>query len=119
MKSIKLTLALMLVALFVSAQPQLQFENTTYDFGNIKEEGGKVTGRFIFTNTGTSNLILKSVRPGCGCTAANYTTDSVAPGEKGFIDATFDPYNRPGGFTKNIRVTTMSRNSTTTKCRRQ
>ena len=96
----------MLVALFVSAQPQLQFENTTYDFGNIKEEGGKVTGRFIFTNTGTSNLILKSVRPGCGCTAANYTTDSVAPGEKGFIDATFDPYNRPGGFTKNIRVTT-------------
>lgn len=106
MKSIKLTLSLIIAVIFATAQPQLHFENSTYDFGTIKEDGGKVTGRFIFTNTGNANLILKSVRPGCGCTAANYTTDSVAPGQKGFIDATFDPYNRPGGFTKNIRITT-------------
>ena len=88
------------------AQPEIKFENTTYDFGKIKEEGGKVTGKFIFTNVGDQPLELTNVRPGCGCTAANYTKGAIAPGEKGFIEATYNPYNRPGNFNKNIRVTT-------------
>ena len=88
------------------AQPEIKFENTTYDFGKIKEEGGKVTGRFTFTNIGDEPLELTNVRPGCGCTAANYTKGAIAPGEQGFIEATYNPYNRPGVFNKNIRVTT-------------
>ncbi len=88
------------------AQPKIQFDQTTYDFGKIKEEGGKVTGRFEFTNVGDSDLVLTNVRPGCGCTAANYSKDPVAPGQRGFIEATYNPYNRPGAFNKNIRVTT-------------
>ena len=88
------------------AQPKIQFDKTTYDFGKIKEEGGKVTGRFEFTNVGDSDLVLTNVRPGCGCTAANYSHDAVAPGQRGFIEATYNPYNRPGAFNKNIRVTT-------------
>jgi hypothetical protein len=93
-------------ALALFAQPAIQFENTTIDFGNIKEEGGKVTGRFEFTNTGNQDLLLTGVKPGCGCTAADYTKTAVAPGQKGYIDATYNPYNRPGNFNKNIRVTT-------------
>lgn len=89
--------------------PKIQFDNTTYDFGTIHEEGGKVTGRFEFTNVGDSALVLTNVRPGCGCTAANYSHDPVAPGQRGFIEATYNPYNRPGGFNKNIRVTTNER----------
>ncbi len=88
------------------AQPEIKFENTTYDFGKIKEEGGKVTGKFIFTNVGNEPLELTNVRPGCGCTAANYTKGAIAPGEQGYIEATYNPYNRPGAFNKNIRVTT-------------
>lgn len=105
----KLGLSVLMVVAFVVcclAQPKIQFEQTTYDFGKIREEGGKVTGRFEFTNVGTEDLVLTNVRPGCGCTAANYSHDPVAPGQKGFIEATYNPYNRPGGFTKNIRVTT-------------
>jgi hypothetical protein len=88
------------------AQPVIQFEKTTHDFGNVKEEGGKITGKFEFTNTGDRDLILTSVKPGCGCTAADYTKTPVTPGGKGFINATYDPYNRPGSFNKNIKVTT-------------
>lgn len=89
------------------AQPKLEFASNYYDYGEIKEENGKVTGKFIFTNVGDSNLIITSVKPGCGCTAANYTKTPVAPQEQGFIEATYDPYNRaPGPFTKNIRVYT-------------
>ncbi|HPE39695.1 MAG TPA: DUF1573 domain-containing protein [Bacteroidales bacterium] len=106
MKKINLSFLLVLFASVVLAQPQIKFDNTTYDFGTIKEEKGKVTGRFEFTNTGDQDLMIVKVQPGCGCTAANYTRTAVPPGGRGFIDATYDPYGRPGNFHKNIRVTT-------------
>lgn len=106
MKKLSLFLLAVVVSLICVAQPEIKFENTTYDFGKIKEEGGKVTGRFIFTNVGNEPLELTNVRPGCGCTAANYSKGAIAPGEQGYIEATYNPYNRPGAFNKNIRVTT-------------
>ncbi len=106
MKRIGLSLLMVVAFVYAFAQPKIQFDQTTYDFGRIREEGGKVTGRFEFTNVGDSDLVLTNVRPGCGCTAANYSHDPVAPGQRGFIEATYNPYNRPGAFNKNIRVTT-------------
>lgn len=106
MKKISLSLLLVVAFVFAFAQPKIKFASTTYDFGKIHEEGGKVTGKFEFTNVGDSDLVLTNVRPGCGCTAANYTRDAIAPGQKGYIEATYNPYNRPGAFNKNIRVTT-------------
>lgn len=106
MKKIVLTLISAVIAVCGFAQPKIQFDKTTYDFGQIHEEGGKVTARFNFTNVGNEDLVLKSVRPGCGCTAANYTKTAVAPGQSGFIDATYNPSGRPGSFNKNIKVTT-------------
>jgi hypothetical protein len=106
MKKLSLLFVAVMSAIFCIAQPEIKFENTTYDFGKIKEEGGKVTGKFVFTNVGNEPLQLTNVRPGCGCTAANYTKDPIAPGEQGYIEATYNPYNRPGAFNKNIRVTT-------------
>lgn len=106
MKKLSLLLVAVVTCIFCMAQPEIKFESTTYDFGKIKEEGGKVTGKFVFTNVGNEPLELTNVRPGCGCTAANYSKGAIAPGEKGFIEATYNPYNRPGAFNKNIRVTT-------------
>ncbi len=106
MKKLSLLLLAVVTSMLCIAQPEIKFENTTYDFGKIKEEGGKVTGKFVFTNVGNQPLELTNVRPGCGCTAANYTKGAIAPGEKGYIEATYNPYNRPGAFNKNIRVTT-------------
>ncbi len=104
----KIGLLTLLFSLFVTAfsQPKIQFDKTIHDFGNVKEEGGKVTGRFEFTNVGDSALILVTVKPNCGCTAANYTKTLVAPGEKGFIEAVYDPNGRPGPISKSIAVTT-------------
>lgn len=106
MKRFNLSFLFVIFAIVGMAQPQIKFNNTTYDFGQIKEVDGKVTGRFEFTNIGNADLLLVKVAPGCGCTAANYTREAVPPGGKGFIDATYDPYNRPGAFHKNIRITT-------------
>lgn len=106
MKKLTLLLALLVSFCMMNAQPEIKFDSQTYDFGKIKEEGGKVTGRFEFTNVGNQDLILVNVKPGCGCTAANYSKEPIAPGKKGYIEATYNPYNRPGAFNKNIRVTT-------------
>ncbi|MCL2435967.1 MAG: DUF1573 domain-containing protein [Lentimicrobiaceae bacterium] len=106
MKKQLLCFVMFLSAFALFAQPVIKFDSTTIDFGSIKEEGGKASGKFEFTNTGDQDLLLTSVKPGCGCTAADYTRTPIAPGGRGFITATYDPYNRPGGFNKNIKVTT-------------
>lgn len=83
---------------------QINFEETTYDFGNIKEDGGKVTHEFIFTNKGKSPLKITSARAECGCTRPEYPKGEIAPGEKGIISVTYNPLGRPGGFTKVVTV---------------
>lgn len=106
MKKLVLSLTMIAAVFIALAQPQIEFDKKTHEFGDVREEGGKITARFTFKNTGDSDLILTKVKPGCGCTAANYTHEPVHPGETGFIDATYDPWNRPGVFNKNIKVST-------------
>lgn len=106
MKKFGFTLWIVLLGVISFAQPKIQFDQTTYDFGTIKEEEGKKTGRFEFTNVGDSALVLSKVQPGCGCTAANYTKTPIEPGARGFIDATYNASGRPGPFNKSIKVFT-------------
>lgn len=106
MKKFSLLVLLMVVFVLCNAQPEIKFDQTTYNFGAIHEEAGKVIGRFEFTNIGDSALVLTKVRPGCGCTPASYTREPVAPGGRGYIDISYNPYNRPGGFNKVVRITT-------------
>ncbi len=86
--------------------PKIEFESKTHNFGAIKEDGGSVTHRFTFTNTGDAPLTITSVRPSCGCTSPKWSRTPVKPGETGTIGATFNPRGRPGSFKKSINVTT-------------
>lgn len=93
--------------------PVMEFVSTTHDFGNLDESGGKCTHSFEFINKGTTPIILKDVRSSCGCTAPSWSRAPIAPGEKGFIKATFNPKNRPGSFNKSITVTANTNPKTT------
>ncbi len=85
--------------------PKIQFEEKSHDFGEITE-GTYATFVFNFTNVGDKPLLLKDVRPSCGCTASEWTREPVMPGEKGMIKAVFNS-NGYGGreFFKSITVT--------------
>ncbi|MBN1187663.1 MAG: DUF1573 domain-containing protein [Bacteroidales bacterium] len=85
--------------------PNISFNELSHDFGKIKEEGGTVTHKFEFTNTGASPLIIQGVKASCGCTTPDWTKVPVKPGEKGFVSATYNPLHRPGNFNKSITVT--------------
>lgn len=100
----------MMVALVASVQAadkskgRIKFEKTTYDFGYIKEDGGKVTHEFTFVNEGEEPLKITSARAECGCTQPEYSKEEVPPGGKGVIKVTYNPLGRPGGFTKVVTV---------------
>jgi len=106
MKKILFTTVLTVLVFLSFSQPKIQFDKTTYDFGNVPQDGGPVTGRFEFTNIGDSALILTQVKPGCGCTVPTYLKDPVPPGGRGYIDAKYTTTNKAGSFQKGITVTT-------------
>jgi len=91
-------------------EPKIVFDKTVHDFGEIKEDGGKVTHRFHFTNQGGDPLIVNRVDASCGCTTPSWTGKPVMPGSKGFISATFDPRRRPGPFNKTVIVRSNASN---------
>ena len=73
-----------------------------FDFGEI-EKGVPVTHSFEFANTGDAPLIISNVKTSCGCTASNYSKDAIAPGETGFIEATYNAA-KEGTFNKSLNV---------------
>jgi len=92
--------------LYAQKKAVIKFDKLEHDFGKIKEEAGKVKCRFTFTNQGDDTLKIINVKPGCGCTTADWTKTGILPKKTGFVDAEYDPNQRPGAFNKGIAVTT-------------
>lgn len=115
MKKLLLSLAIFFfVGLVAQAQPELKFTATTHDFGVITEKGGKVKHRFEFTNTGDEPLVISNVQASCGCTTPEWTKTPVPPKGKGYVDAQYDPLNRPGSFNKSLTINSNAFPSTAT-----
>lgn len=73
-----------------------------HDFGELKQ--GKPTSFvFKFKNIAPDTILLQTVRTTCGCTAARYTEEPIAPGAVGEIAVEYDAYQR-GAFSKKIKV---------------
>lgn len=91
---------------FAREKSKVKFKETVYDFGTVKEDGGRITHEFTFVNEGPGNLLILDAKADCGCTVPQFSDAPVAPGKEGKIKVTFNPLGRPGGFTKVIRVKT-------------
>ncbi|MBI9068223.1 MAG: DUF1573 domain-containing protein [Salinivirgaceae bacterium] len=115
MKKLVSILLFAIIGLSLSAQqmgPNLSWDSSTHDFGEINEADGKVTHKFTFTNTGNEPLVLTNVRPSCGCTSSDYTKEPIIPGSKGYVSATYNPARRPGKFSKSITITSNTEPAT-------
>lgn len=84
----------------------ITFEATVIDFGNVVE-GTEQVRTFKFTNTGTSPLIISSIKGQCGCTtiADSWPKGPIAPGATGEFQVKYDTNSRVGQFDKKIIVT--------------
>ena len=88
----------------------IQWLDSSIDFGSAKM-GEMVNIIFRCRNTGSKPLYLYEVRPGCGCTVADYTKTPIAPGKEGEINAQFDTKkSHPGVVHKTIYVSANNSN---------
>ena len=105
MKKIAFFLFAILISAFsANAQPSIQFDDNSHNFGEILEENGPVKFKFEFTNLGTAPLIVNNVKASCGCTTPGWTKEPVLPGKRGYIEAQYNPLNRPGSFRKSLTI---------------
>lgn len=93
------------------AQPVMQFETSTHQFGNITE-GEIPTFDFVVKNTGTDSLRIIQVVPSCGCTEPQWSKKPIAPNESAVISIGYNSTGRSGVFHKGIQVIANSNPST-------
>ena len=100
------SLLLFFVLTSFSQKPNISFEESEHNFGDIEEKGGKVSHKFMFTNNGKNPLRILSVKPSCGCTTPDWTKDEIKPGNQDYIIAEYNPKGRPGVFRKSLSIVT-------------
>ncbi|MBD5369726.1 MAG: DUF1573 domain-containing protein [Bacteroides sp.] len=93
-----------IVAAGVAADKKTQLVESVYDFGVIRETDGKITGHAHIVNISDAPTYIRDVRPSCGCTGAEYSTEPIAPGDTAEISFTYDPVGRPGTINKTVKV---------------
>ena len=109
MKHIFFILFVLFVALDAEAQvPSKVFipVERVHNFGKILEKNGKVSNTFYFKNIGKKPIVIGNISTWCGCTTYSYTKTPIKPGGKGMVKVTYNPYNRPGFFSKEVVVIT-------------
>ena len=83
----------------------IKFDEEVYDFGSVLE-GEKVNYTFVFTNKGTETILIKNVRPTCGCTVTGKYDSEVKPGNKGKINVQLNTKGFDGKVNKVITIST-------------
>ena len=92
--------------------PIIDFNERVYDFGEVTE-GKKVEYTFKILNKGKSDLLIRSVKASCGCTAANPTSNVVKPGTDTDLKVVFDSNGKLGLQNKTITIISNDPNSAT------
>ncbi len=100
------TLLTLLLTLALGAS--FEFDKTIHDFGKISQEDGPVSCTFTVKNTGDEPLTIFAVVSSCGCTGAEWTRESIAPGESGEVSATYTNDEGPYPFDKILTVYTSA-----------
>jgi hypothetical protein len=84
--------------------PKLVVPEKVLDKGTVAK-GDIVEANFKLVNEGSDTLLVKAVRPTCGCTVADYDREIAAGGE-GWLKAKLDTSDFSGPLSKSILIMT-------------
>lgn len=70
---------------------EIAVDRDTHDFGEIPQSGGIVQTNFMVSNTGSETLEIGKLSTSCGCTTAEISSKSIAPGGEATLAVYFDP----------------------------
>ncbi|MFN3781447.1 MAG: DUF1573 domain-containing protein [Candidatus Kapaibacteriota bacterium] len=105
MKRFHLVALLVLIPIFVSAQPKLEIVGgDSYDWGTVKPTQDPLKAKIKIKNAGTELLKITEVKPGCGCTTAPLDKNELKPGEEASLDVTLRIAGYSGNVVKSIRI---------------
>jgi hypothetical protein len=110
LKNAAMVIAACLLALPVGAQeggaagPRMVVPQKIKDMGTVAQ-GEVVEVDFEILNEGNLPLLVKAVRPTCGCTVADYDKE-IAAGESGAVKAKLDTKDFSGPISKSILIMT-------------
>ena len=68
-----------------------EFEEKSFDFGIIKQSGGKVSHDFEFVYKGEDPIKITGVPTSCACTSAKVSPTNLMPGDTGAVTIVFNP----------------------------
>lgn len=94
------------VPLAAAAQAKMVMDTPINHVGEIMFQVPKQVV-FSFTNKGDEAMQIVDVRPSCGCTQAEWTRSTIAPGQRGQITAIYDA-QMLGTFRKELAVYTTA-----------
>lgn len=90
---------------------QVQWLDSSVNFG-VVTKGEKVHITYKCKNVGSKPMFIYYVRPGCGCTVADYTKAAIPPGGIGEVNAEYDSnHGFAGEVRKFITVQTNTTNA--------
>ncbi len=75
---------------------------TEHDFGPLRL-GRTAEHRFVFENISSEPIVLQTVRTECGCTAASWPEEPIAPQQRGEVVIEFHA-DHSGYFRKKVKV---------------
>lgn len=104
MKRVAVILVVAFVVLSAFAQGRLTWLSTEHDFGTINEEEGRVSCVMQAVNTGDSAMVLTDVVSTCGCTAREFSHETIMPGDTAWVKITYIATGRPGDFKRTVFV---------------
>jgi len=90
---------------------QVQWLDSSINFG-VVAKGEKVHVTYKCKNVGSKPMFIYYVRPGCGCTVADYTKAAIPPNGIGEVNAEYDSnHGIVGEVRKSITVQTNTTNA--------
>ncbi|MEG1736995.1 MAG: DUF1573 domain-containing protein [Odoribacter sp.] len=85
--------------------PEIQIEESTFDFGEVKQ-GEEIPHTFVIHNKGKRDLVIRKVLTSCGCTAIVPGNRVVPPGDATDLKMIYKSAGKQGAQQKSILVIT-------------
>jgi hypothetical protein len=92
------------VAVDAADGPKLVVAEKIRDMGTVAQ-GEVLNVDFELVNEGDETLVIKAVRPTCGCTVADFDRE-IAPGKTGYVKAKLETRDFSGPISKSILIMT-------------
>lgn len=89
---------------YASDKPQLFFQATEIDVGEVPFLQDEIIVKFTYFNRTGKNVVIQKVKPSCGCTDVKYPKHPIRKREKGEITATVRLNSSEGHFSKSILI---------------